>query len=776
VKFLCPLFSIILALLAISSMISTLRCYMKFILTTYLLFLPLLHFSQTPAFDVYTLQEKIKIDGILEEEIWKKTPQVQRFWQYFPKDTVKAQYLTEVWLAYDKQNLYIAARCQTSGRNYVVPSLRRDYRAGGNDNISFLLDTFDDRTNAFLFGMNPLGVMREATISNGGQNPDPQYFSTAWDNKWNGESKIYDKYWTTEVVIPLTTLRFKEGSTRWNFNCYRFDMQTNEQQTWMQIPQNQVVFNLAFMGQMNFPQPLGKPGANLSVIPYVYAGSLRDFEVPQRSTGEKFSTGLDAKIGLTAGLNLDLTVNPDFSQVEADRQIINLSRFDISYPEQRQFFLENADLFSSFGNENLSPFFSRRIGIAYDTTTGTFVQNAIQYGARISGKLDNNWRLGLLNTQTSSDLVRGISGANFTVAALQRKLFSRSNLSFLMINKEKRDVNIGDGQAYNRVLGLEYNLQSSDNVWFGKFFYHQIFSPQVVTDKWAHRAFLNYNVRKISLTFDHLFVGKGYDAEVGFVPRNDYARWAGQALLGVYPRGFFNQMFPGIVYEQSSIPNFVKKNNLPGSVTDQFIGIVGESRLRNTGSMEIEFGQFYTYLFEDFDPTLSKNNPLKAGTEYRYWNGSLSYGTDMRKVFNAMTQLRLGEYFDGNILGLSGNINYRFQPYGQLSINYAYNQIRTSQGSGNLFLIGPRTDVTFSKSLFWTTVVQYNSRFDNLNINSRLQWRFAPVSDLFFVYTDNYFASDRFESDGFGQRYLAYSAFQPRNRAFIFKMTYWLNL
>ena len=305
--------------------------------------------QQNHSFTVPFIQEKIKIDGVLNEAAWQKVASISDYWQFFPTDTIKGKHLTEIWMAYDDKNLYVAARCKTIGKKYVIPSLRRDYRAGASDNLSFIFDTFDDRTNAFLFGMNPYGVQREATISGGGQGVDPQYFSTAWDNKWEGESKIYDDYWTTEVAIPFTTLRFKEGTTRWNFNSYRFDTQTNEQQTWTHIPQNQLIFNLAFMGEMNFEKPLPKSGSNISIIPYAFVGNTRDFDFPERGTGNKVTVGGDVKIGITTGLNLDLTVNPNFSQVEADRQVTNLSRFDVSYPEQRQFFLENADLFSNLG-------------------------------------------------------------------------------------------------------------------------------------------------------------------------------------------------------------------------------------------------------------------------------------------------------------------------------------------------------------------------------------------------------------------------------------------
>jgi hypothetical protein len=201
--------------------------------------------SATP-YKVNFTTEKIKIDGILDESVWQHTPNVGSFWQYFPSDTIKAVYQTDVKITYDSKYIYLSAKCYARNNKYVVLSYRRDYRAGANDNVSFVFDTFNDRTNAFLFGTNPLGVMREALLYNGAT--DNTFFSEFWDNKWVAESKIYDNYWTTEIAIPFTTLRFKEATTQWLFKAYRFDTQINEQSTVAQIPQNQLIMNLGYSG------------------------------------------------------------------------------------------------------------------------------------------------------------------------------------------------------------------------------------------------------------------------------------------------------------------------------------------------------------------------------------------------------------------------------------------------------------------------------------------------------------------------------------------------
>ena len=179
---------------------------------------------------------------------------------------------------------------------------------------------------------------------------------------------IFDDYWSAEMEIPFKTLRFNNGSQEWSFNCYRFDTQSNEQSVWSAIPNNQWIFNLAFNKPLMWEEPLQKTGKNFSIIPYVTGGGNKDFEEIGSELEQNFDVGVDAKVAVSSGLNLDLTVNPDFSQVEVDQQVTNLDRFELFFPERRQFFLENADLFGSFGPSRANPFFSRRIGVAIQLT------------------------------------------------------------------------------------------------------------------------------------------------------------------------------------------------------------------------------------------------------------------------------------------------------------------------------------------------------------------------------------------------------------------------
>jgi len=461
--------------------------------------------------------EEIILDGVLDEAAWQTGKANGMFWQIFPGDSTHAEGQTEMYMTYDDKNIYIGVICYSNGEDFITSSLRRDFSFFGNDNISIHFDTYSDQTNSILFGLNAFGVNREALLSGGARQRND--FNPSWDNKWRGESKIYKDKWIGEYAIPFKTLRYNEGSTRWRFNAYRNDAQTGERSSWVRIPQNRMIMDISYMGYLIWDKPLKKGGKNFSVIPYLANSTTRDFEdIDQTKPQNKLTVGGDAKIALTSGLNLDLTINPDFSQVEVDQQVTNLGRFEILFPERRQFFLENADLFGGFGTRRGNPFFSRRIGIVTDTTDSN-VPNTILYGARLSGKLNDRLRVGLINMQTAKADEAKLPGYNFTMAAVEQNVFARSTIAAFVVNKQAINPSEVDGDfdTYNRVIGAEYRLATADNVWSGKASFFQAITESDEKHKFFQMVRLERNKRKYRLEWAHIFVGNGFDAQVGFV-------------------------------------------------------------------------------------------------------------------------------------------------------------------------------------------------------------------------------------------------------------------
>ncbi|MBT8190918.1 MAG: carbohydrate binding family 9 domain-containing protein, partial [Bacteroidia bacterium] len=701
---------------------------------------------------------------------WQVAEELKEFTQYFPSDSLKALGSTKMYMCYDDEALYVAAICESLSDDYAIANLKRDYGFSENDNISFIFDTFNDKTNAYMFGMNAYGARREALISNGGKTRNS--FNASWDNKWDGESKIYSNYWICELKIPFKTIRYNKGASKWRFNCYRNDKQCNEITCWVNIPRENILMDLTYMTDMIWEDPLDEPGKNISAIPYTSYSNTRDFEATlQLVTDASFNIGGDAKIALSSSMNLDLTFNPDFSQVEVDQQVTNLDRFEIFFPERRQFFLENADLFSRFGNSRMNPFFSRRIGISKDTLTDTNIQNKIFYGARGSGKINETLRLGVLNMMTADQPENDLPIANYTVLAAEKQVFGRSNIAFIFTNRQSVNAeNYGTTlDKYDRVAGLEYRLLSENNLWSGKASFMKALTPNDEAHKFAHYLQLEHNKRTWRVEWVQMFIGEGFDAEMGFVPRKDIIFFSPEFTYRIFP-GNGKVSFHNINVDTRIIYKLGKEDNeiFQGFGREE-LGFELRWHTRFNNNSDIRFKCNYSdfVLLEDFDPTRIQEDEIfkSAGSKFQNLIFELSYNTDRRKRLYARVRPFVGSYYDGFRAGIATTMSYRFQPYGSISVELNYNHIKLDEPfeEANLWLIGPKLDLTFTRKLFLTSFVQYNTQFDNLNMNTRFQWRFAPVSDFFLVYTDNY-------DTGIPSR------FQSRNRAFIAKLTYWLNL
>lgn len=674
----------------------------------------------------------IKIDGLISEPDWDKAEKAKDFHLVLPIDSGSPKSPSEVVMTYDDKAFYLGITFfDTIPGKRIMESFRRDFVFGNNDNVLIFFDTFLDQTNGFSFGASASGAKWDGTMGGGSINLN-------WDCKWDSKTTHYKDRWVTEMKIPFRSVRFKSGTDRWYVNFSRLDLKTNEKSAWAPVPRQFPTASLAHTGVLQWDEPLPKSKMMFSVIPYIYGGAAKDFEEGGSTTYRK-DFGFDAKLGISTAMNLDLTYNPDYSQAEVDQQVTNIDRFELYYPEKRQFFLENSDLFSNYGFYSVTPFFSRRIGL----------DAPVLAGARLSGKLDKNWRLGLLDMQTEK--MDTLLSRNFMVASLQRRVFSRSSIGFIFVNKEY--MNEPDAQNFNRVAGIDYNLASDDNRWTGKMFYHQSFSPENPGSQFAEGAKLNFDSKRVHAALMETVVGENYNAETGFVRRNGYYHFSPE----------FGYLW---------IPN--KKVVSHGPVLDAdyyFDKVLGQTDHEFTLSYKTEFENrsiveagmkdFYVYLEEDFDPTHISDTVLLKGTDYNTMIGFIEYNSDTRKMFNYSATVAKGGFYNGEIGIVDGQLSYRFQPYLKLLFNFSYTDINLPDPfeRTRFWLIGPKVDLTLSDKVFFSTFVQYNEQIENLNVNMRFQWRYKPVSDLFVVYTGNYFTND----------------WGPRNRALVVKLSYWFN-
>jgi len=718
-------------------------------------------FSQTRGInrDKYRINisqtdKPVNIDGILDEEPWMTAERTGKFQRVTPTDTGYAKARTEVMLTYDKSNFYVGIICYdpTPGKR-PVESLRRDYNFMKNDNFMLFLNTYNDQTNGFAFGISAVGAQTEGLYF------DANKVDYSWDIKWKSAFKSYDDRWVTEFSIPFRSIRYFGGDTEWGINFGRLDLKNNEKSAWAPVPRQFPHCSLPYTGTLVWDKPRDKAGLRFSLIPYVTAKVTRDNEVGKK-TKWSWNGGLDAKMILSTSMNLDLTVNPDYSQVEVDKQQTNLDRYELFFPEKRQFYLENSDLFANLGTDKVRPFFSRRIGL----------DNPVLAGARLSGNIGNRWRIGIMDIQTGKK--EEIHATNFMVAALQRLVFARSNITAFIINKQVLDVKDDEtytGNKYNRIAGIEYNLASPNNRWNGKVYYHQNIPENITFKDAAIAANFTYSSQFITASLNQALTGSGYNAETGYVRRKGYYQLNGSFQYKFFPK---NSMMvshgPGVRLDTYMDPY----SSL--SLADRETQLLYTIEWLNKSSFSVDFKENYIKLLAPFDPTNTGGLKLASGKDFDWNEVGATFTSDNRKMLNVVLTTRYGGYYNGNRLTLNGELNYRVQPYGSLSLITTYNNISlpSPYNSAKLLLIGPRFDFTFTDNLFFTSFIQYNNQTDNLNLNLRFQWRFAPVSDLFIVYTENSYASDILNNN-FANFYTG--DYKVKDRGLVVKFSYWFN-
>jgi hypothetical protein len=699
----------------------------------------------------------IKIDGVLDEQTWIEAKGVGDFFMKWPNDIGRPKRQTEVKVSYDDQFIYFGIKAIDTNF-HVVQTLKRDQGFFDTDAVTIAIDPVNQRTNGFLFSITPYNVQSEdqVVVASG------ETLSFSWDNKWYSATSRHETYWIAEIAIPFSTLRFKEGKSTWGLNMLRSDAKNNEYSTWTDMPINFMFFDFGYSGALKWDTPPPVPRTNISLIPYV-TGSAEGNKEQSNSRTTIANAGFDAKVALGPALNLDLTVNPDFSQVEVDKQVTNLTRFDIFFPERRTFFLENDDLFSSFGIPPIKPFYSRSIGL---DKNGNKIP--ILGGARISGNLTKKTRVGFMSMQTKS--TEEMSAQNYTAVTFNQQVQTRSMVKGYFLNRESFEANkiaaADPFDKFGRNSGLEYIFIDKSGKWNGWAGYHASFKPLIQKPQYYASGGGGYFGKKLTFIVDAGELTDNYYADMGFVNRIENF----DALLDTIIRRGFQLLYNESKYtfypkggrlNQIAIrlENFATLN-LDGTLNERTHDLEFQFSYRNTSNLVFHFHNNINHLL--FNTAFTEKTPLPPG-EYMAMATGVTYSSDARKKLSMKTDIEVGEFFNGKLLRYEFSLNYRIQPWGNftMAVQHASLAFPEPYGKNNLFLIAPRVEINFSNNLFWTTFLQYNNQRNNFNINSRLQWRYKPMSDMFLVYSDNYF-TDPFMKN--------------KNRAVVFKLNYWLNL
>jgi len=680
-----------------------------------------------PTITPVRTRERVAIDGKLNESAWKTAASSARFIQREPSEGDPISEKTTVYLLVDDQYLYVAVRCDDSGISQIVANeLRRDAVLIDNDCVELYLDTYHDHRTAFFFATNALGAQRDGIIT-ADANDEEQNWD--WNGVWENASTIDSAGWTAEFAIPFQTLRFQAGENAvWGLNVSRLIPRKREEAYWTPIKRDYGwagKYRVSMYGHLLGLGVLKQPG-DLELKPFVLAGTERDFE-KQSSLLFRKGLGLDAKYHLTPNITADLSINTDFAQVEADQEQTNLTRFELLFPEKRDFFLEGASIFR-FGERTYSPlmsasvlFFSRRIGLSEDNTVIPLLG-----GFKVTGKT-GGLSIGLLNMTADRSTYRNgddqevsVPRTNFGVLRLRQDVLENSSVGFIALNKQP----FGNG-SYNRGVGVDANVYLSPNTQVGGFL-AKSFSPDLKGRDAAGYADFVYSDDLFSVFLNQNTIQDNFNPEMGYFQRTGIRR--SEASLGISPRPdilnirqivFFND-FNYIANQQGGLE---ARYNYVG-IWSQFVD--GASLLAMM-SWNVE------NLTESFD--LSDDVVISAGG-YRFANLFAQFDSDKSRVLSGSLLGRVGKFYDGDIIGYGGSLNLKIGSHVAWNIQCERNVIDVSGGNVTTTLLGTRFTYAFSPRLFAKAFIQWNSEQHEILANVLLSLIHTPGSDLFLVYND----------------------------------------
>ncbi len=697
------------------------------------------------------INSSIHIDGRLIEKGWQEAAVVDHFTQREPKESEPVSEQTEVRILYDNDYLYLGFRCRDSEVDKIVANeMRRDIPLLNNDCVEIFLDTYHDHRTAFCFCTNPLGAQRDGIIT--AELFDEQQ-NWDWNGVWDNASKIDSTGWTAEIAIPFRTLRFNEGNdVIWGINFARYIPRKREEAYWAPILRDYGwwgKYRISAYGHLTGLQNLHHP-QKLEFKPFVLSGIEREFSegLPNE---RKFNVGVDAKYHLTPNLTADITWNTDFAQVEADQEQFNLTRFELFFPEKRDFFLEGAGIFH-FGERSFSPifpasvlFFSRRIGLSEDNALVPLFG-----GLRMTGKA-GSYNIGLLNMvadRTSyindDDEFVKIPRANFSVLRIRKDILKNSSIGFIGLNKESLDDN-----EFNRNLGIDANIFFNSKTQISGFL-AKSFSPGIKKNDYAAYGDIYYGDDFWTFLLAQNIIQDDFNAEMGFVPRTGIRKT--QINFGISPRlKIFN-------IRQSALFNdfnyFAKQNGKLETRTN-FTGFW--NLFQNGTTYFLIFIQNYEQLEEEFE--IHEDIIIQPGL-YCYNNFYSEFVSDKSRSISGKVSLNAGDFYDGNILGYELETNLKLSSRFTMNLLYNHNDVKLTAGNFKTNIIGVRALYTFSPKLFAKTFIQWNDDDDTILGNFLLHFIHTPGSDLFFVFNEELYTLNKVKS---------------KNRVLLLKFNYLFN-
>ncbi len=675
---------------------------------------------------------ELYMDGIVDEAFWLNIPGNGNFMMQEPKEGGEPSEKTEVRVAFDSQNIYIAVVCYDSDPSGIKAfQKKRDASLETDDRFRWVFDTFMDKRRAYFFEINPLGLRGDGLISSG----QGQTLNKDWDGIWKAWTYIGDFGWSAEIRIPFRSINFDPKSDVWGINFQRTIRRKNEEQLWTGHRRNQGLLrpqNAGILTGLVDPSQ----GIGLEVVPYAITQSSKEYDddLDQYITDKSADMGFDLNYNITSQLNASFTYNTDFAQTEVDDRQINLTRFPLRFPEKRDFFLEGSSFLQFAPRSGVDPYFSRRIGLVDG------VPIPIKYGGRLIGNIGKN-NIALIHVRTGK---KGeLNPESFTVARYRRDFWKESSIGILYTHRStENDMLFGNPIQDRNTLAADLTLSTSeflgDNVLqFSAFFVgHNSASPldnsSSLLDRSVRGFRFNFPNQPWSAWVSYREFGDEYDPAVGFNRRNGFKRvQPGLNYAPLFEKSkIIREIEWGIYYEYlASLENKLLTENLRFTL--------GEIRFESGEKLGVQVSRNFEFLDENFD-ILRDGSVIVVPGEYLNWGYELGASSASFRKVSGSIGYEAGGFWTGNISSLILGLTIR--PVSGINLGSQYRHAKvTAENSGfdtNLFQIDLGLDFTPDISL--SSNIQFDDVTEVLGTNTRFRWIITPGTDIFFVYNHNW--------------------------------------
>jgi hypothetical protein len=673
------------------------------------------------------------IDGRLDEAVWQAAPALGGFVQRIPRDGDPASEPTEVRVLFDAHAVYVGVWLWDSNPAGIVSGEAiRDSRLDDADAVVLVFDTYLDRQNGFVFGTNPSGIEYDGQVANQGQGGGFGMglggrqqggagggFNLNWDGSWEVATSRDARGWYAEFRIPFSTLRYGPGEVQtWGFNVMRRIRRYNEESYWAPVPRQFSLYRLSAAGTLAGLEPPFRRAVSLT--PYVLGSARRDFQAGDPRFRYPADAGGDAKVQVTQGLTLDLTVNTDFAQVEVDDQQVNLTRFSLFFPEKRPFFLENAGFFN-VGGGGSELFFSRRIGIVGGG------QVPIRGGGRLSGRT-GGFNVGMLHIRTGTDGPGGVlddalTGEAFSVVRVARELPNRSRLGTFFADR----TGVGVEGTSNRTYAVDGQVGIGQGLNISSFL-ARTETPELDGRDHAFHLSTSYASRAWQGFLTYREMGADFSPGIGFVGRTNYRTYSGFGMVYIRPDrpAWLRELRPHVSYN---------------TFRDLETGFEQSARVHVDTHVEFSNGAFFSPAFDWVREGLEQPfriapDVVVAPGTYDGWTAAWRFNTNRSAALSFDGGLDAGSFLSGTRRGVHGTLTARPGSSLLLSLRTDYNAVELAEGDFNATLLAGRIGYFFTPRIYLQSLIQYSDQLDTWSANVRFGWLGTAGTGLFIVYND----------------------------------------